>query len=215
MPISEPLGNPSAIERSKVIVAEGKDACLFLLWSFDAWGIDDIQLINFFGNHQLRKLLPSLKGPLPGSGSIQSLVVARDAEDNAAAAVDSATDALKAVGFDSPPGPFCLTEGRPRTAVIVFPGFQRDGTTLAPGTLEDLCLATVVSDPLMECVEEYIDCARQNGEPLRHERKTRLHAFLAAKADYAGLKLGEATKAGAWNLEHAALRPFKRIIRAI
>lgn len=208
---------PTTIDKPKVIVAEGVDADRFLHWACQAYDVQDARVYNFGGVTDLRSYLRLLR-KTPGFDQLQTLVVARDAERSGSAAFESAANALHANGFPVPRKAFSFARGNPRTAVIIFPGHHKTGrqpSELAAGALEDLCLKTVADDPLMECVDDYIECAREHGEPLRPERKARLHAFLAAKGSYAGLKLGEATRAGAWDLEHPALRPFKQVILAM
>jgi hypothetical protein len=98
---------------------------------------------------------------------------------------------------------------------MVFPGLEKveKGYGLMTGTLEDLCLSITENDPVHECVDLYIDCLVKRGmEPL-HRHKTRLHTFLAGKGELAGLKIGEAAKAGAWNWNHPRLDSFRRIIK--
>ena len=42
--------------------------------------------------------------------------------------------------------------------------------------------------------------------------KTKLHSYLAGKNDFVGLKIGEASKAGAWDWDHNSLYKVKAII---
>jgi hypothetical protein len=205
---------PKSIKTPKVIAAEGADAMWFFVWAYQAFGAEDIQVLDFGGITDLKTYLATLR-ETPGFEQMKSLVVARDAETDAAAALSSVRDSLKDAGFPVPRQPFSFSEGRPRTAVLLFPGFVKSGVSkrkLVDGTLEDLCLSTVADDPLMTCVSELVQCARNVGEAVKYERKVRLHGYLAAKGELAGLKLGEATKAGAWDLEHPAMEPFKKVI---
>ena len=213
-------GAPEPIRESKVILAEGVDAKLFLTSACRAYGADGIEVRDFGGNAQLRPAIRALK-LTTGFGQVRCLVVARDAESNADAAMDSVADALAHVGLPRPTEPFSFASGtdeeQPRTAIMIFPGSEAaDGErwVLKNGTLEDLCLATVPdSDAVLTCVDEYLKCVRKiPGDP-PDATKSRLHAYLSGKAGLAGLKLGEVTKAKAWDLEHPALTPFKSIIQ--
>ena len=76
-------------------------------------------------------------------------------------------------------------------------------------------VSSVESDPLLKCVDDYLECAKATGEPLRHIHKSQLHCFLAGKNDYAGLPIGLASRERAWDFDHPALEPFKRIIQAM
>ena len=110
--------------------------------------------------------------------------------------------------------PFAFTEGLPRIAYMLLPGFDLEtgDRSVLKGTLEDLCLSTTISDPIHACVNLYIDCLSSKGFFPIHPHKTRLHAYLSGKNELAGLKLGEAAKAGAWDWNHPALAPFREII---
>lgn len=197
---------PTTIREPKVIVAEGADAKWFLVWAYQAVGASEIDVFNFGGNTDLRMFLATLR-QTSGFENVTSLVVARDAENDADGALRSAADALRESGLSAPEKAYEFCDGSPRTAVAVFPGFSDAGAScgLANGRLEDLCLATVASDPLFDCVGDFVACARRNHEPVSREWKTRLHAYLAAKQKFVGLKIGEATKAGAWDFQHPAM----------
>ena len=45
--------------------------------------------------------------------------------------------------------------------------------------------------------------------------KTKLHSYLAGNNDFVGLKLGEASKAGAWDWNHVRFKPFKDMLNAM
>ena len=209
-------GAPEQIEESKVILAEGADAYWFLIWAYQAYGADGIEVRDFGGITELRDAIRALV-LTPGFDQVRTLVVARDAELDADAAMMSVTSALADVGLPQPTKPFTFesgTEEQPRTAIMIFPGFESAGSEGRALTLEDLCLATVPdSDPVLSCVDEYLECVRARAGDPPDATKSRLHAYLSGKAGFAGLKLGEATKAKAWDLEHEALSPFKSIIQ--
>ena len=102
-----------------------------------------------------------------------------------------------------------------KTAFMLFPGLDAHKQCKA-GTIEDLCLATISKDPLLNCVKTFLECAEQNqeaGERLKHPWKSKLYAYLAGKDDHAGKRLSQAAKNNVWNWEHDAMLPFKRIIR--
>lgn len=197
---------PRAISEPNVIVAEGADAKWFLTWTCQAVGASDIEVFDFGGNTDLRTFLEALR-QTSGFDDVSSLVVARDAEDDSDGALRSAVGALRKNGLSVPEKAYEFCDGAPRTAVAIFPGFSDSGPScgLANGRLEDLCLATVASDRLFDCVDDFVTCARRKDEPISREWKTRLHAYLAAKREFVGLKIGEATKAGAWDFKHPAM----------
>jgi len=75
-----------AIEKSKLILAEGRDAELFLVWARDTY-LDrgDVQIIDFGGINQLPPFLLNLPN-MENFDKVESLVIARDAETDAKAA---------------------------------------------------------------------------------------------------------------------------------
>ena len=82
------------------------------------------------------------------------------------------------------------------------------------GTLEDLCIETVVDDEYMDAVNGFLDTARQI-EKLSHEHKSRVHAYLSVKNKYVGMKIGEAAKAGAWDWDSKAMKDICRMMEAL
>jgi len=198
------------IIRSKLLIAEGRDAHVFSIYACQAFRQDrEVHVMNFGGNTELSFFLRELK-TLEGFDKLQSLVIARDAEKDTSSAVDSVKSALKKAELPSPNTPFCFaTDGPPKTAFMLFPG-----PACKDGTLEHLCLNTIQDDAnLMACVEVFLGCIVETGEQLRQIHKNRLHAYLSGKDKYKGMKLGEAAKAGAWKWDHPVFTPFKKIIQ--
>jgi len=211
-----PPRKPRVIEKDKIILVEGADAYFFFMWAYQAFGVPGIQVIDFGGINDLGQYLKTFK-ELPGYEKASTILIGRDAEKTADGAVKSIKTALKKNGFAVPERPFTFAEGKPRVAYMLFPGFDlsSEGSSLLPGTLEDLCLSTTEGDLIHACVDLYVDCLKSKGITLADIQKTRLHAYLSGKKNFAGLKLGEAAKAGAWNWNHNNLNPFRAIIKAM
>jgi len=204
---------PINITKPKAILAEGKDVKLFFKHACARLHIDDIDVFDFNSNSNLLKYLKMFVATA-GFRIVQSLLLARDAEENPKGAWNSAANALEKCGLAKPPEPFVLKKGNPTTGVLIFPGYcdADPGKSLLNGSIEDTCLATVTEDSILNCVDRYLQCITdQGGKP--HARKSRLHAYLASKHDYVGLKVGEATKAGAWNLDHPSFSMFKKVLQ--
>ena len=219
MPPSKAESAHIAIEETKIILAEGADAYWFLIWAYQEWDVSGVQVLDFGGITQLTSYLNAFR-KLEGFEQVRSLVVARDAETSAASAFEQVKTSLAKTSFPVPESVFAFAVGEPQTAVMLFPGLEATSDQLREtGTLEDLCLSTVADDPLFVCVDEFVDCAKRvaadTDERLVHPRKARLHAFLAGKQDFTGYKLGEATKMGAWDLNHPAMAPFRKLIGAM
>lgn|GEM_PF-1048605 len=207
------------IEKQKLILAEGLDAHAFLFHATRAFQKLDVQVFNFEGKDQLRLFIQNL-ATMENFSKVNTLVIARDAETNVESAIQSVQSALKNaanVNLPIPAQPFQFTSANGiKTALILFPGPGPNGRCRT-GMIEDLCLETVAHDPVLEtCVNSFLECARQNqqgNDKLKHPSKSKLHAYLAAKNDHAGKKLGVAAMAQVWNWDHPAMGHFKKIIQ--
>jgi len=204
---------PIEIKQTRLILAEGADAYYFMIWAYQAYGRTDIQVLDFGGIDDLRRFLSTLR-LTDNFESVETILIARDAETDPRAAIASVRDTLLQAGLARPETPFSFTDTIPKVGFVLFPGFEdREGTrTYLNGTLEDLCLSTVASDPLMPCVDTYLDCASNAGEDMRHRHKSRLHTYLSGKHGHAGKRLSEAARHGAFDWEHPRLLPFKQAI---
>lgn len=195
------------IQRTKLLLVEGKDAEIFWTWISDrVLQRKDIQILNFGGITEFRGFLKSLVLD-PNFDQVETLIVIQDAENDAAARGQSIQDALKAARLAVPPEPFVMIQGTPKTAYMLHPGIHAE-----KGTLEDLCLKTIEDEQILNCVSEFLDCTRQKGEHHSQSHKNKLYSYLAGKANFAGLRLGEAASRGAWNKDSPALSPFVNII---
>lgn len=206
---------PITLKTRKLLLAEGADACNFLIWAYQAWGATDIQVLDFGGvqNQDLPLYLRQLQ-MLSGFDEVQTLVVARDAERHADGAVQSMIAQLTNAGLPAPPAPFTFTDTPLRIAYMIFPGYAPDGSgRLENGTLEDLCLRTIAGDPVMPCVEDFLQNVQATGEPMPRPHKSSLYSYLAGKQTLTGLKLGEAARVGAWPWDHSAFEPYRNVVR--
>jgi hypothetical protein len=205
------MNERTLLNRTKLILAEGRDACFFLQAACKTYREgEDVQVIDFGGIANLRSFLPMIKN-LEKFDEVETIVIARDAEQDAASAIQSIKSSLQNASLPVPPSAFSFQSGgKVKIAFVLFPGTEQK-----EGTLEDLCLLTVGNDPIMECVDFFVGCVIEKGGPITRNHKHRLHCFLSGKAKYVGLKIGEASKANAWDFEHIALQPFKEIIQSM
>jgi hypothetical protein len=212
------LPKPIVIKAHKLLLAEGADACNFLIWAYQAWGAADIQVLDFGGvqNRDLPLYLRQLQ-MLSGFDDVKTLVVARDAERNANGAVTSMIAQLTNTGLPAPMSPFTFTTTPLRVAYMIFPGYAAAGSNgvLENGTLEDLCLKTIADDPVMPCVGSFLRDVQATGEPMPRPHKSSLYTYLAGKQTLTGLKLGEAARVGAWPWDHPAFAPYRDTVRAM
>ncbi len=203
------MPRPEPIEKEKLILAEGKDAYHFFCHACNFYReTQDVQVMHFGGNDDLPNFLLDLTN-MDKYDEVNTIIIARDAETDAKAATDSIKHSMKQATIPVPDKPFeYIRNATLKTAFMIFPGPQQKD-----GTLEDLCLLTVENDPLLECVDGYLECAKAKGEQFPRIHKNRLHCFLAGKDDSVGLPIGLAFKAKVWPPDHIALKPFKKIIQ--
>ncbi len=203
------MSKPEPITAQKLLLTEGKDDYHFFCHACNFYReAQDVQVMNFEGNDNLPNFLSSLT-IMDGFDEVNTIVIARDAETDAKAAINSIQRSMTQAEMPVPQKPFEYTQNSSvKTAFMIFPGPQQKN-----GTLEDLCLLTVENDPLLECVDDYLECVKGKGGKLPRIHKNRLHCFMAGKDDSVGLPIGLAFKAKVWPPEHPALEPFKRIIQ--
>ena len=203
------MSKPETITHKKLLLAEGRDAELFLVWAGRHFRRErDFQVMDFGGIKELTNFLKLLAND-ESYDDVETIVIVRDAETDAKAATSSIQHSMMQANMPVPQKPFEYTQNSfVKTAFMIFPGPEHQN-----GRLEDLCLSTVKNDPLLKCVDDYLECAKAKNEPLPRIHKSKLHCFLAGKKDYAGLPIGLASHERAWDFDHPALEPFKRIVQ--
>jgi len=122
---------PFTIEKSKLLIVEGKTDKDFFDALLNSLKRTDTQVIPMNGKDRLRALLEVIvrQPDLP----VQSLIIARDADGNPKGAFDSVCSALsnKNVGLPAPKKPLEFVEGPTsfgksiKVSVIVIPLFEQ------------------------------------------------------------------------------------------
>ena len=100
------------IEGKNPMLVEGMDAYRFFIQACQAYHLENIQVIDFGGNEELKEKLKRVK-KLPGFTKVRAVAIVRDAETDADAAIRSIEGALKANAFCVPPEPFEGAVGNP------------------------------------------------------------------------------------------------------
>lgn len=203
-------------EKLKLLLAEGVDVHRFLIYACEVYQKSDVQVINFGGINELRLFLKNLSN-MENFSKVKTLVVACDAEINVTSTIDRVKSALnqKDIELPVPTEPFQFQQGdSSKTAFMLFPG-PDESNQCQNGTIEDLCLATVSDDPLLNCVNTFLKCAEQNqkdGDILKHPWKSKLYSYLAGKDDHAGKRLSQAARDKVWDWDHDAMLPFRKVV---
>ncbi|MBM3495845.1 MAG: hypothetical protein FJX72_16205 [Armatimonadetes bacterium] len=205
---------PKELTSPVQLMVEGADAWGFWTGVSRRCGLGPIQIHDFGGVRQLGKYLQAVR-QTPGFDTVvRTVVIGRDAESDAQAALQSVQTAMRAAGLPVPAGPLALEGDTPRVAIMIWPApTQPAGSRVwqGSGVLEDLCLACV-PPPGLRCADEFLRCVEDAGGKLKKRHKSRLQAYLAG-TQHAGLALRDATADGAWNLDSAALTPFVGLLR--
>ena len=199
------------IGRPKQLIVEGDDEVRLLGALLRNLGIDGVQIQQLRGYNNIRRFLTAFVD-IENFSTVRSLAIVADANSNGAGRIQSIRDALASVGLPSPSAPLQqASDGSLNVSYLVVP----HGRT--QGVIEDVCLASVRTDPAMACVNSYFQCIAAVNTPgprSTHTSKALLHAFLASRDD-PSLRLGEAADQGIWQFEDDSFAPLKGLFRAL
>lgn len=197
---------PRPITEQGLLLVEGKDESNFFKALFRRITATGVQIEDVAGKTKIKAILAALK-KASGFSNVLRMAIIRDADKDAAAAFDSVRNALIANGLPYPTrsGGF-NTKYRPHVGVYIMPDNNR------PGMIEDLCLETVAEDRTFVCINEFLECVKeQTGSQPINLAKSRVATFLAAQSDPPP-SLGVAAEKGVWQLDHQALNPLIRFL---
>ena len=194
-----------------LLLTEGADAMYFLIWALQAYKFENIQVEDYGGIKDLTAYLKILKNRA-GFEDITKMLIIRDAETDADAAERSICSSLLNSGFTAPNKAGEYEGELPEIAYYLFPGTRTDDR-YDNGTLEDLCMNLVDDVKELDLADAYVEKAHVEIAPLTHMHKSKLHAYLAIKNKYVGMKIGEAAKAGAWNWDSVYMEKYKDLMK--
>ena len=196
-----------AIGAGVQLLVEGKDAANFFRELVRRLSLPDVDIHDFGGVDQFRRFLAAFVAA-PNFGNVRSIGIVRDAEQSADAAFQSVRDALEHVNLAAPQRPDESTGENPSVRVLILPGDRE------PGMLETLLCRTFTEDPVTRCVDDFLQCAEDSGQPVQRRDKARAHAWLATQP-LPNVSVGVAALKGYWNLDHPALKPLRRFLTAL
>ena len=205
---------PKRIHKKKLLLVEGKDEEVFFTELFKKTDIQDTQIISSGGKQQFKKIFPGIINT-PDFDKLQSLAVIQDADKDPSAAFESICSVLSKNKMKPPNQQGVFTDDTPRIAVFTIP----DGKNT--GKLESLCLSTVKSEPVMDCVDSFMDCVEQQSQSgagkyksPKDKHKARCKAFLSAMEEDIS-SLGIATQKKYWDLDSEKLQPLKSFLKQL
>jgi hypothetical protein len=217
MPKFPPLEKETvSIKTSKIILAEGIDAYLFLIHLLNTLHIAGIQVINSLGITDLTNSINTLKSA-DGYEGVNSILILRDSENSTKSAIQSVNHSLQVTGLiDTTLELFNIVEQNgKRICFALFPGFDENQQLYQNGTLEDLCLKIFKDQAVIERIDAYLSDFQTETKTFKRPHKNKLHATLSFTDKYVGMKIGDTTKVGGFDFASAYLAPFLDIINSL
>lgn len=188
--VSQP-GSRAPFHYSTLLVVEGRDMFGFFLALLKELGLfNRIEVRNGGGIPDLYDYLAVLPN-ISGFDAVTSLGVVCDCEADPTLAFRDLCQALRRAGLPVPTAALQPAGGSPppRVQVALLP----DAAT--PGMLETLLWRSLAADPLVACVDQFLDCVRQQtGRSHPREEKSRIYSYIAAR-EQPWLLLGQAAHA--------------------
>lgn len=188
----------TTIRSASQLLVEGRDYVHFVSALTKEHSIATPQLQNFGGVNELSSYLTAFVRAA-GFETVERLGVLRDAEGSSQSAFQSVQGSLEAAGLVVPKKPGQIEPGQPSVGVLIVPDH-------GGGMLETVLCTTLAETPIVNCIDEFLQCAHAAGAEIRRH-KARSSAYLATRA-VPGLAVGVAAKKGYWDLHHEALKPL-------
>lgn len=210
------------IIKQYIILCEGKDTEQFIISYLNSKNLKKdkrfstlIQTFDFGGITQLSDFIGNLRN-MDGFENVNSVMIIRDAEKDPDNAAKMIRKALKENQLPVPKGGNCwstLDENEIRTSFTLMPTCNQPYTK---GTLEDLCWEILKDEQVVELkneAKEFVSRIKQTYNSITsHEHKARLHTYFSINERFVTMKVGEAVRAGAFDLENERLGPLKELI---
>ncbi|MFC6279900.1 MULTISPECIES: DUF3226 domain-containing protein [Polaromonas] len=199
------LAVPVRFHKPHLIIVEGRDEVGFLICLLEQLQIETVQIHQIQGVSTLAKKL-GVVTKTAGFSDVKRLCILLDSDLDPAGRQQSIRDALKSLGLPVPDGPEVLSGGEFQVMYSTVPAHNTEGC------LEDLLMQSLAGMPHAQCVNNFLGCAGMQAMPLTSRwSKAWVHSFLSL-ADVAGLKIGEATNAGTFDLSHVSFNPMRQLI---
>lgn len=205
------------IESGRLLLVEGKDKAAFFDKIFQHQDITGVQTWDVGGKDKFKITFHYLFGS-DGFSKVRALGIVRDAERNpASSAFTSICSILEKYSLPIPKAANTLIDGKNaqdrniRIGVFIMPN------NADAGILEDLCLASVRTEPVFGCVDRYLECCRsalpENERP-RNPAKAKVQTYLAARREITN-SLGLGARKGYWNFDHDCFEDIERFLRRL
>jgi hypothetical protein len=196
------------IEKPNIIICEGLDTKLFMIHCLAKLKneypiLEQFQAIDGKGVANIPKFIRGLD-VLPYFEMVKSIIIIRDADDDATDASHSLKNALRKCGFAVPEKANCIAKsdgkyGHISVAYLILPDVMEG---MESGTLEDFCITILDKEQKTERIVGQAEQAVENLSDyvkFRRKHKNILHTYLSLTNKYVGLKIGESAQAGAYD----------------
>lgn len=189
------------LKKTKLLAVEGTDEVIFFEELFKHIGmLDIVELREVGGKDQFKIKMPTLL-KTTGFNNLDAIGIIRDADENFGSAFESIKNVLKKMGIRVPDRPGQFSDAIPKVGIFIMPDNANKGM------LENLCLNTVKDDKAIECVDQFIDCAKKLKKQPKNVAKTKTQAYLALMPEIAN-SVGRGAQKGYWNFNSVKLKPL-------
>jgi hypothetical protein len=185
-------GQPTSIQKLKVVLCEGIEETRFLPRLFIAVGKpelnENIQFLPYNGKAKLGNFITNGLVKMPGYDSITSLGIMMDAygdPEGVKPSFNSVKYAMRLIEFPIPKKPGVLaTQGNLKSIAWILPD------NLSGGEFEDICVNAVANQPMYSCIAPLRKCIEKKGCAIPRSAKAPLYTILAWN-EPCGRRLGE------------------------
>lgn len=200
--------NPKTIDRKTQLLVEGNDQRNFFEALAKRLSLSTIQVRDYGGVNDLRGFLGAFAA-MREFAKVDSIGIVRDAERKPAdSAFDSVRSSLEKANLPAPERAGARNPGPPTVTVFILPDNEN------PGMLETLLHKSFENTPEDRCVDAYIRCLREAGNPVDRPDKTRVHAWLASRRE-PHVSAGVAAKKGYWDFGHPAFDDLRAFLSGL
>jgi hypothetical protein len=193
------------LEENRILAVEGKDECNFFKALIKHEDIKDVQIIDIGGKDKFTIELPLLIN-LEGFTDIHTLGFIRDAEkDQASSAFSSICKTLENNKLPAPQVVNTIySEQNLKIGIFIMPN------NVDEGMLEDLCLKSIKDEPVLECVDKYIECCLHCSPENEKTNisKAKIQTYLSCRKPLVN-SLGVAALKGHWDFEKICFSEIK------
>lgn len=193
------------IKSGKLLLVEGVDDVKFFTSLLKFLNINQgIYIYSVDGKDNFRKIIPAVT-KCRGFDKVRIMGIVQDADNDEGRAFQSICEYLRRATLPIPQKVNKFVGDDIRIGIFIMPGISTDGT------LEDLCMATVSSHPIIPCIDKFFNCNKLKNTIPGHLSKARALTFLASMPDLVN-SVGLGAEKGYWDFRSSVLDDLKGYI---